>query len=419
MDFPINDIVFDWINQFEIQSPYNYYLRNLVLLTALALISLFSYLIAKKIILSILNKLAKKTKNNWDDQLVEKKVFHKLSHLVPAIVIYFLATIALEGYPFWIKITMAAATIYMIIIILSAISAFLKAVHGIYQEFPISKYKPIKGYLQVVKIIFYAIGIIVIFSILIGKSPAYLLGGLGALSAVLMLVFKDTLLGFVASIQLSTNDMARPGDWITMSKFGADGTVLEISLTTVKVQNFDKTITTIPTYAMISESFQNWRGMEESQGRRIKRSLNIDMNTVKFLSEEELKKLKKYRLLKDYIEKKQAEIDAFNEENNLEENMPGNSRRQTNIGVFRAYIEAYLKDNKNINTDLIFLIRQLQPGETGLPIEIYVFSKIQAWVEYEGIQADIFDHLIAVLPEFGLQLFQFPTEGKVAIAEKK
>jgi miniconductance mechanosensitive channel len=170
---------------------------------------------------------------------------------------------------------------------------------------------------------------------------------------------------------------------------------------------------------MISESFQNWRGMEESEGRRIMRSLNIDLNTVKFLSKEELEKLKKYRLLKDYIEKKQAEIDTFNEDNKLDENMPGNSRRQTNIGVFRAYIEAYLKDNKNINTDLIFLIRQLQPGETGLPIQIYVFSKIQAWVEYEGIQADIFDHLIAVLPEFGLRLFQFPTEGKVAIGVKK
>jgi len=418
MNQSISEIVFEWINQFQITAPYNFYLRNLILIFALIILSVLAYLITKKIILQIIHKIAKKTKTNWDDILLEKKVFHKLAHFSPAIIIYALAPLALESYPTWTIITQSAAKIYLILIILNAISSFLNALHAIYLTYPIAKYKPIKGYIQLVKIIFFSVGAILIISVLIGKSPAYLLGGLGALTAVLMLVFKDTILGLVASIQLSANDMVRPGDWVSMSKYGADGNVLEISLTSVKVQNFDKTITTIPTYAMISESFQNWRGMEEGDGRRIKRSLNIDLNSIKFIEKEDLAKFKKYRLLKDYIENKEKALEEFNKKNNLDENVIGNSRRQTNIGVFRAYLEAYLKDNPNINTNLTFLIRQLQPTETGVAIEIYVFSKIKAWVEYESVQSDIFDHLFAVIPEFGLRLYQYPSGGDLILKKK-
>jgi miniconductance mechanosensitive channel len=418
MDQSISQIVLEWINQFEIAIPYNFYIRNAILVVSVVILSILAHLITKKIILNVIHKVAKKTKTNWDDILLEKKVFHKIAHFAPAVVIYFLATIALESFPSLIILTQAAAKVYLIITILMAISAFLNALHSIYLTYPIAKYKPIKGYIQLVKIIFFSVGAILIISVLIGKSPAFLLGGLGALTAVLMLVFKDTILGLVASIQLTANDMVRPGDWVSMSKYGADGNVLEISLTSVKVQNFDKTVTTIPTYAMISESFQNWRAMEEGSGRRIKRSLNIDLNSIKFIEKEDLAKFKKYRLLRDYVEKKETELKEFNKKNDLDENVIGNSRRQTNIGVFRAYLEAYLRDNPNINTKLTFLIRQLQPTENGVAIEIYVFSKIKAWVEYESVQSNIFDHLFAIIPEFGLRLYQYPSGGDFVLKKK-
>jgi miniconductance mechanosensitive channel len=244
---------------------------------------------------------------------------------------------------------------------------------------------------------------------LIGRSPLYLLGGLGAFSAVLLLIFKDPILGLVGGIQISANDMVRPGDWIVMNKSGADGVVTDISLTTVKVQNWDKTITTIPTYSLVSESFVNWRGMEESGGRRIKRSINIDMNSVKFASPEQLRKLKKIKLVRNYLDKTEKELKAYNEKNNIDDEVLVNGRRQTNLGIFRAYVAEYLKNNPNINQDMTFLVRQLQPGESGIPIEIYVFSKVQEWGKYEDIQSDIFDHLLATIPEFGLQVFQNPS----------
>jgi miniconductance mechanosensitive channel len=273
----------------------------------------------------------------------------------------------------------------------------------------VSKSKPIKGYLQVFKIVLFIIGGIFVVSMLIGRSPVYLLGGLGAFSAVLLLIFRDPILGLVGGIQMSVNDMVRPGDWIVMEKSGADGMVTDISLTTVKVQNWDKTITTIPTYSLVSESFVNWRGMEESGGRRIKRSINIDMNSVKFASPEQLEKLKKIHLVTQYLNDKEKELALYNETNKIDDEVLVNGRRQTNLGVFRAYISAYLKSNPNISQEMTFLVRQLQPGASGIPIEIYVFSKVQAWALYEGIQSDIFDHLLATVPEFGLQVFQNPS----------
>jgi miniconductance mechanosensitive channel len=289
------------------------------------------------------------------------------------------------------------------------LNAFLNSIYDIYQGFEVSKSKPIKGYLQVFKIILFLIGAIFVISMLIGRSPLYLLTGLGAFSAVLLLIFRDPILGLVGGIQISANDMVRPGDWIVMNKSGADGVVTDISLTTVKVQNWDKTITTIPTYSLVSESFVNWRGMEESGGRRIKRSINIDMNSVKFASPEQLTQLKKIKLVNNYLQKKEKELATYNEKNNIDDEVLVNGRRQTNLGVFRAYVAEYLKSNSNINQDMTFLVRQLQPGESGIPIEIYVFSKVQEWAKYEDIQSDIFDHLLATIPEFGLQVFQNPS----------
>jgi miniconductance mechanosensitive channel len=289
------------------------------------------------------------------------------------------------------------------------IDAVINAFHEIYHRLPISKGRNIKGFVQVVKIIFYFAGIILIISIFSGAAPKVLLGGLGAMAAVLILVFKDTILGFVASIQLSANKMVNVGDWISMPKYDADGDVIDISLTTVKVQNWDKTIATVPTYALVSQSFNNWKGMEDSGGRRIKRSINIDMSSVGFLDEAQIEKFRKFHLLNQYITKMNKEISDYNKSLKLDDSIVTNGRRLTNLGTFRVYLENYLHSHPKINQDMTFLVRHLQPTEKGIPMEIYVFSKDQAWANYEAIQADIFDHILAIMPEFGLRVFQNPT----------
>ena len=289
------------------------------------------------------------------------------------------------------------------------VDSVINALHQIYLRLPISEGRSIKGYIQVVKIVFYFVAIVLIISIFTGEAPKTLIASLGAIAAVLLLVFKDTILGFVASIQLSANRMVKVGDWITMAKYGADGTVTDISLNTVKVQNWDKTISTIPTYALVSESFSNWRGMEESGGRRIKRSINIDMKSVHFLDKEQIEKFRKFYLLRDYINSREKEIEQYNRSLNLDETTVTNGRKMTNLGTFRKYLENYLHNHPVIRQDMTFLVRHLQPAETGIPMEIYVFSKEQEWAKYEAVQADIFDHVLAILPEFGLRVFQNPT----------
>ena len=285
----------------------------------------------------------------------------------------------------------------------------INTVEEIYQSFRASKQIPIKGFIQITKIALYFFTTVFVVSILLNKTPLFLLSGIGALTAVLMLVFKDAILGFVAGIQLSANSMVAHGDWIEMPKYGADGDVLEVTLTTVKVQNWDKTITTIPTYALISESFKNWRGMQQSGGRRIKRAVNIDMNSIRFCDEEMLGRFGKIQYISEYIDTKKAELEAFNSAENVDNASLANGRRMTNVGTFRAYVQAYLLNHPMINKDMTFLVRQLKPTEFGLPIEIYVFSKDQVWANYEAIQADIFDHILAVLPEFDLRVYQNPT----------
>ncbi len=376
---------------------------------ALVILSLLTFYIARRIFLGIIHRATSRSKTNWDDILAEQKFFRLLAYLVPSYIIYKFTPYVLEPYPSVASLITTAMVIYMITVVLLVINAFLNALAIIYQDFQVAKTRPIKGYVQVAKIVVYLIGGIIIISSLFDKNPLGIIGGLGAFSAVLLLVFKDPILGFVAGIQLSANNMLAPGDWITMPKYEADGTVIDVALTTVKVQNWDKTISTIPTYALISDSFKNWRGMEESGGRRIKRSINIDMQSIRFCTPEMLKKYSRYQHVTDYVAQKEKEIQAYNEEHQVDNSVLVNGRRQTNIGVFRAYLRGYLHRHPSIHDGMTFLIRQLQPNEKGLPIEIYVFSKIQEWSKYEDLQSDIFDHILAVIPEFDLRVYQSPS----------
>lgn len=375
----------------------------------IVIVTWIANIITKKTLLQVLKRLAKRTKTNWDDILLEKKVFNRLAHIVPALIVFYSIGIVLVEYAQILSFVRSSIYVYLIIMVLLALDAFINSLHQIYTNLAIAKDRPISGYIQVIKIIVYFVAIILILSILLGKKPTVLLTGLGAMAAVLMLVFKDTILGFVASVQLSANDMVRIGDWITMPSHKADGDVLEITLNTVKVQNFDKTICTIPTYALVSESFINWRGMEESGGRRIKRYIQIDMKSVKFNSNEMVDKFRKIQYLSVYIDSKEHELAAYNEKHGIDNSVIVNGRRMTNLGTFRKYLEEYLKHHPKIHNDMTFLVRQLQPNEKGIPIEIYVFSNDQAWARYEEIQADIFDHILAVIPEFELSVYQNPS----------
>ena len=387
-------------------------LKSAIVILAIILISYISYLIANFILFRLIRRMVKKTKFTWDDILLQKKVLKRVSHLVPAIIIYYFAKVGLAGLPNAVSIIQSVSYIYIIIAGMLVLDAFLSALHEAYQTLPIANERPIKGYIQSVKILIYLLGIILILSVILGKSPTTLIASLGAIAAILILVFKDTILGFVSSIQLSANQMVKPGDWITMPSKNADGTVLEITLNTVKVQNFDKTIVTIPTYSLISEAFQNWKGMEESEGRRIARAINIDLKSVQFCDHEMLEKFKKIKLIHIYIKEKQQEIEEFNKKLDIDDNDLVSRRNLTNIGVFRKYIETYLENHPKIHgkdSGYTLLVRHLQPTETGIPIQIYCFSKEQAWAKYESVQADIFDHILAVIPEFELRVFQNPS----------
>ena len=381
------------------------YLSIIIKILLIGLFCIVANFISKKIVIRIITRIVKNAKVEWGNIILERQIFRKLSHIVPAIIIYSFAT----TFPTYHLIIQKLAICYIIIVGLVFIQSLLNALNDIYQTFEISKVKPIKGYIQVVNIIIMTLGFILVISNLIGESPLILLSGIGALSAVLMLVFKDSLLGLVAGIQLTSNDMVRVGDWIEMPKFGADGDVIDISLNTVQVQNFDKTITMIPSYALISDSFINWRGMQSSGGRRIKRSLYIDTSSITVCTEEMIEKFVKVHYLSDYIIQKEKEIAEYNAKNEIYRNNPVNGRALTNIGVFRAYISNYLKHHDGINQNMTLMVRQLAHSEHGLPLEIYAFTNSVQWSVYESVQSDIFDHLFAVAPEFGLRVFQNPS----------
>lgn len=402
----------DWIynllvNWGLINDSASYLDNTLILLLIIAVTAGVDY-ICRYIVLGMFKRLAGKTKNTLDDLIVERKIINKMIHILPAILIYILLPFAFttEETPLVLAALRKLCLIYVIAVSLRFINASLNVIHEIYNKKESFKNKPLKGFIQIIQVITFFIGIILIVSILINKSPVSLFAGLGASAAILMLVFKDTILGFVAGIQLSANDMLRAGDWITMDKYGANGTVIEVTLNAVKVRNFDNTITTIPPYALVSDAFQNWRGMSESGGRRIKRSIHIDMNSVRFCTPEMLDKFRRIALLTTYIDEKEEELHRYNEQHHIDNSIPVNGRRQTNLGVFRAYLVRYLRSLPEVNTEMTCMVRHLQPTEKGIPLELYFFSAIKEWVPYEGIQADVFDHILAVIPEFGLQVFQ-------------
>ena len=355
-----------------------------------------------------IEKFANYTIQQWDDILIEKHIVKRILYFIPLILLYVLSSPILTGTSL-LPLSQTLISFLFLIAGMMFLDAMLNALLAIYGKSAIAKEISITPFVQVLKLVLYFVTGILLLSLLLQKTPLYFLSGLGALTAVLMFVFKDVLMGFVAGIQLIANKMVAPKDWIEMPKYGADGDVLEITLTTVKVQNFDNTITTIPTYALINESFKNWRNMNLSGGRRIKRYVNIDLGSIKFCSSEMLERLKRIQLINQYIQNRQEEILVYNKKHQVDESTLVNGRRLTNIGIFRSYVEAYLRQHPVINKDMTFLIRQLSPSENGLPIEIYVFCKDTNWTAYEEIQADIFDHILAVVPEFDLRVFQEPS----------
>ena len=391
----------------EIWAPWTS--RWLVTFLILVLAWLMNHL-AKGFMLRFLRFCIKNSKTQWDDKLVQRNLFHRLSHLAPIIVLSFFLPQVWMGHPTAEGLIDAFSQIYTMLVVLLVVQALLDAFHDVYRTFEWSKQVPIYSFIQAIKLIVYMVGAVFILAKLMGKDPSVIFGSLGALTAVLMLVFKDSILGFAAGIHLTTNKMLSLGDWLEMPKYGADGDVIEIGLTTVKVQNFDKTITTIPTYTLISDAFKNWRGMSESPGRRIKRSILIDLNSIRFCDEALLERLASIQAISGYIREKQKEVQAFNQQLvSGGSNHPANGRRLTNIGTFRAYLVAFLRQHPLINQEMTLLVRQLEPTPRGLPLQIYVFSSDKRWVEYEGIVSDLFDHILSVMKEFDLRAYQEPS----------
>lgn len=382
--------------------------KTIVLLLIIALAFLIQK-ICKRIVLSFFEKVTKRTKATWDDVIFDPKVIGKLTALIAPIIIYILAPTVFKAGTVALDFTQRICVAYIILMFIRFLSSLLNAFYVIYNSKEKYRDRPLRGVIQTIQVVLYFIGGIVIVSILIKQSPLGILAGLGAFAAVLMLVFQDSILGFVSGIQLSANNMVRVGDWIEMPKYGVDGDVLEITLNTVKVQNFDKTIVTIPPTLLIKDSFKNWRGMEEAGGRRVKRSVFIDMTSVTFCSDEMLQRYHKIQILNDYLNQKEKILTEYNKENNIDNSVVVNGRRQTNLGVFRAYLEYYLKNHPSVNHGMTCMVRQLQPGDAGIPLELYFFTATTKWIDYEGIQADIFDHVLAVIPYFDLKVFQNPT----------
>ncbi|MEQ8623811.1 MAG: mechanosensitive ion channel [Vicingaceae bacterium] len=365
--------------------------------------------ISRQLLLTSFISLAKKSKTDWDDLLVENKVFSAIAHLIPVLFIFYLLPQIVNNHTALVDYFDRIAEVVIIFVTIQIIFRVLNTIKTILSRIETFKDKPLQSYFQLVKIIVSIILGILILSILANKSVMYFFGAFGAMTAVLLLVFKDTILGFIASIQLAANDMIRVGDWVAMERYGADGDVIEINLTTVKVKNWDKTITTVPTYSFISDSFKNWRGMQETGARRIARSVFINQQTVKFADEKLISRFKNIHILKNYVEGKETEIKKYNEERKVDVNQVSNGRRMTNLGTFRAYLLEYLKNHPKINQELTVLVRQQDPSPNGIPIQIYAFSNDIAWVNYEAIQSDIFDHILAVVHQFELEIFQNPT----------
>ena len=405
----LNNLLRDLSSNIGVSERYVNLFSEGITFLALILFSILAYALVSFILRKTLFLYIKKSTTKYDDIIVENKLVSRICYLIPVYLINANAESVLSSFPKFYNLIHGVIEASEIFVFMLIVTAIISVGTDVYNTFDISKSRPLKGFAQVLKIIVYIVGFLAIIAMFQGKDLGSVFVGLGALSAVAMLVFKDPILGFVGGIQLSVNDMVHIGDWVVMDKHGADGDVIDISLTTVKVQNWDKTITTIPTYSMVSESFINWRGMSESGGRRIKRHINIDMESVVFCTPEMLERFKKYQLIHDYIIEKEDNIAAYNKEHHIDTSNLVNGRRQTNLGVFRAYLREYLHANPNINSNMTMIVRQLQPTEKGLPLEVYVFSANKNWVAYEDIQSDIFDHIVASVPMFDLRIFQAPT----------
>ncbi|MAX30325.1 MAG: hypothetical protein CMG14_05500 [Candidatus Marinimicrobia bacterium] len=395
----------------------NNYILNIqenkyILLGITLLLSFFSYIVIRYVVLKAISRLFEKTSTKLDDILIETGFLNRISYIVPLFILYNLFNSFIGNY---LIINRLLLSLIAIVIILS-FNSLLNVFSDIYNRSKYSNNINLKSYFQILRLIINLLSIIIVISIISGQSPLYLLSGLGALTAVLMLIFKDTILSFVSSIQINSNDLFKIGDWVEAPQFGADGDVIDIALHTIKIQNWDKTISIIPTHKLIDSSFKNWRGMSDSGGRRIKRSINIDMNSIKFCNDELINNFKSITIISEYIDKKLSNLREHNASINKESII--NGRALTNIGTYRAYIKAYLKNNKDIHKDMTFLVRQLSPTSKGLPLQIYVFSNNTNWIDYEEIQSDIFDHLISALDQFDLKIYQQPSGNDLSNISK-
>jgi len=382
------------------------YINMFLLTVALTLLVIIVQYITRTVLKAVLNRAAKITKTPMITHLAKRRFPHFLAMILPFSIVKGSIPIVFDQFPKLMKFMDKVADVYLIFYIIWLIMSVINAAADTLRLRPSLKDKPLDSYVQVIKITFYIIGFIILFSILTGRDTTAIVAGLGAGSAILMLIFKDSILGFVASLQVSANDMVRIGDWITMPKYGADGDVTQITLTTVKVRNFDKTITTLPPYALVSDSFQNWRGMQETGGRRLKRSVHIKQGTIRFIKPEEIEQLQKIEHISEHIQSRVKEIEVYNKEHNIDKSLLINGRNLTNIGLYRQYIYNYLKNHPKVHKELLLIVRQLQPNEKGMPLELYFFTATIVWVEYEAIVSDIFDHITAAATYFDLELFE-------------
>lgn len=403
--------IFNWaydiFKSFDFSDALASYLNLAINIVVLVVVAYILDFLFKKLFIIFLAIIAAKTKSSFDDFLVANKTAKYLAHLVPLLFIYKTVPVILKNFTYWEYIFEKGVKIYIIILSLWITRSIFNSLRDYLKQKPRFSDKPIDSYIQVIMLFLWLFGIVTFVLILFDVSKTTLLTTFGSISAIIILIFRDTILGFVASISVSVNDMVRIGDWITMEKFGADGDVIEINLATVKVRNFDNTTTTIPTYSLISDSFKNWRGMLDSDGRRIKRHVLIKANSVRFIQSDELEKFKKIQHLTSYIEHRQADIDKYNTNNGIDKSVIVNGRNLTNLGLFRKYINQYILSHPGINKDMQLMVRHLQPTEKGIPLEIYCFSKDKTWLNYEHIMADIFDHIMASMSYFDLEVFEF------------
>jgi len=413
----IVDNIFEWAYQlmrsWHFDDTFAAYFSLFVNIFLLIIFSYVIYLLFRFVLVSTMAIIAKKTKTKFDDLLVSNKTAKYIAHLIPLLFIYKVVPIILEDFDYWQSIFGKLIGIYIVFLVLLIIRTVFNALKDHLKLIPRYSDKPIDSYIQVIMIVLWTFGVVTIIMLLFNTTIYALLGTFGAISAIILLIFRDTILGFVASIQVSVNDMVRIGDWITMDKFGADGDVIEINLATVKVRNFDNTTTTIPTYSLISDSFRNWRGMLDSPGRRIKRHILVKASSIRFLKNEELIELKKIQLINNYIDQRQNDIEKYNKSNTIDKSLLLNGRNMTNFGLFRKYLTQYLANYPGLNTNMILLCRQLQPTPYGIPLEIYTFSNDKRFENYEYIMADIFDHIFAAVPYFDLTIFEMLSKNEI------